>query len=90
MERRRQIIRDALLARVQLIQRMSGALATKSNHTMPVEFFRDVLDETFSDADTERQIETALSWGRYAGILNYDAASDTITLPEAAESVPLH
>jgi NitT/TauT family transport system ATP-binding protein len=96
MERQRQIIRDSVLARVQLVQRMSSALASKSNHTMPLEFFRDILDESFSDADTERQIETALSWGRYTGILNYDAASDTISVPEppapaeVPESMPLH
>jgi NitT/TauT family transport system ATP-binding protein len=96
MERRRQIIRNSVLAHVQLLQRMSSALANKSNHTMPVEFFRDVLDESFSEADAERQIDTALNWGRNTGILNYDAASDTISLPEAAspaelpESVPLH
>jgi NitT/TauT family transport system ATP-binding protein len=96
MEPRRQIIRDSVLAHVQLVQRMKSALESKSNHTMPVEFFRDVLDESFSDADTERQIETALSWGRYAGILEYDSASDTISVPEVAapaetaESVPLH
>ncbi len=93
MESRRQIIRDSVLAHIQLIQRMSGALESKTNHTMPLEFFRDILDESFSDADTERQIQTALNWGRHAGILNYDSESDTISLPEPAaiqESVPLH
>jgi NitT/TauT family transport system ATP-binding protein len=96
MEPRRLLIRDSVLAHIQLLQRMNSALASKSNHTMPVEFFRDVLDESFSDADTERQIETALSWGRYAGILHYDSSSDTISSPEPAapveapESVPLH
>ena len=29
---------------------------------MPVEFFRDILDEHFSDSETERQIDTALHW----------------------------
>ncbi|HEY3836232.1 MAG TPA: nitrate/sulfonate/bicarbonate ABC transporter ATP-binding protein, partial [Bryobacteraceae bacterium] len=96
MEPRRQIIREAVLKDIQLVQRMQSALASKSNRTMPLEFFRDILDESFSDADTARQIETALSWGRYAGILDYDSESDTISLPENAavsepvESVPLH
>jgi NitT/TauT family transport system ATP-binding protein len=85
MERRRQMIRDSVLAHIQLVQRMNGALQSKSNHTMPLEFFRDVLDESFSDADTQRQIETALSWGRYAGILDYDSERDTISWPENAQ-----
>jgi len=79
---------------------MSSALASKSNHAMPVEFFRDILDESFSDAQTRHQVETALDWGRYAGIFNYDAANDTLSRPEPSvpaespaesnESVPLH
>jgi NitT/TauT family transport system ATP-binding protein len=97
MEVRRKLIREAMLANIQLIQRMMGALASKSNHSMPVEFFRDILDESFSDAQTKNQVETALDWGRFAGIFNYDAAQDTLSLPEPAtpphpeaESVPLH
>ena len=91
IERRRQITRDSVLEHVQLVQRMISALSSKSDHTMPLEFFRDILDESFSDADTQRQIETALSWGRNAGILNFDSERDTISLPEpVAESVPLH
>ena len=96
MDVRRQIIRDNVLLHIQLVQQMNSALATKSNHTMPLEFFRDILDESFSEADTTRQIDTALSWARYAGILDYDSATDTISLPEpvpvaeSQESVPLH
>ena len=75
---------------------MTSALAGKRDHTMPMEFFRDILDESYSDAQTQHQVETALDWGRYAGIFNYDAAKDALTLPEpvtpveAEESVPLH
>ncbi len=98
METRRKLVRDAMLSNIQLIQRMLSALASKSNHTMPVEFFRDILDESFSDAETRHQMEAALDWGRYAGIFHYDAAKDTLSLPEPAtpvqpvqdESVPLH
>ena len=100
METRRKLLREAMLAHVQLIQRMTSALATKSNRTMPVEFFRDILDESFSDEQTRHQVETALDWGRNAGIFNYDAARDSISLPEPLtpsgadedhrESVPLH
>lgn len=90
METRRKLVRDAMLSNIQLIQRMSSALASKSNHTMPVEFFRDILDESFSDTQTRHQVETALDWGRYAGIFNYDAAHDTVSSPESQESVHLH
>jgi len=75
---RKVLFREAALAHVTLLQQMNGALASKSDHTIPVELFRDILDEYFSDRDVERQIETALNWGRYGGIFAYDSESDRL------------
>jgi NitT/TauT family transport system ATP-binding protein len=58
---------------------MDSALASKSDHTMPLEFFRDLLREHFSHKETERQIETALNWGRYGDVFTYDSESDRLT-----------
>jgi NitT/TauT family transport system ATP-binding protein len=92
---RRKLFREAALAHVTVLQKMKATLERKSNHTMPVEFFRDLLDEHFSEAEANRQIETALYWGRYAGIFTYDSETDTIRgIPEgeaadSGEEVPL-
>ena len=51
---------------------MKSALESRSDHVMPLEFFHDILDEHFTEAEVEKQIETALNWGRYAGIFSYD------------------
>jgi NitT/TauT family transport system ATP-binding protein len=83
---RKHLFRQAVLAHVPLLQQMNSALAGKSDHRMPLEFFRDVLEEHFSEAETERQIETALNWGRYAEIFTYDSESDTLSSQEAAEA----
>ena len=53
--------------------RCSSALDSKSDHAMPLEFFRDILDEHFSDEEVKQQIETALHWGRYGEIFTYDS-----------------
>jgi NitT/TauT family transport system ATP-binding protein len=74
------LFREAALGNAMLLQQMHSALLNKTDHTMPLEFFRDVLDEYFSEREVERQIETALNWGRYAGIFNYDSENDTISL----------
>ncbi len=94
---RKAVFREAVLAHVSLLQQIQSALEKKSNHTMPVEFFRDLLDERFAQVEVEQQIETALNWGRYAELFTYDAEDDTVHLhsPEhhgenSPESASLH
>jgi NitT/TauT family transport system ATP-binding protein len=90
---RKRLFREAL-THVPLMQQIVSTLENKSDHTMPVEFFRDLLDERLPAHDVELQIETALNWGRYADIFTYDSASDRLRLigetaaPE--EAAPLH
>jgi NitT/TauT family transport system ATP-binding protein len=76
---------QAVLSHVVLIQRMKSALESKSDHLMPLEFFRDILDEHFTATEVERQLETALNWCRYAEILDYDPETDTLRLHPATQ-----
>src|SRR5580698_9986948 len=77
---RKELFREAALAHVTLLQQMNGALASKSDHTMPLEWFRDILEEHFSDAEVQRQLDTALNWGRYGDIFTYDSETDRLLL----------
>jgi NitT/TauT family transport system ATP-binding protein len=61
---------------------MHQALRSKSDHAMPLEFFRDVLEEHFSESEAQRQIETALNWGRYGDIFTFDSETDRLLLYE--------
>ena len=83
---RKNLFRDAALAHVELLQKMRAALESKSDHTMPLEFFRDFLEERFPDEAVERQIETALNWGRYADLFSYDSESDRLSLYQPADA----
>jgi NitT/TauT family transport system ATP-binding protein len=83
---RRSVFRQAILDRAPFIQKIRSALENRSDHVMPLEFFHDILDEHFTEAEVEKQIETALNWGRYAGIFSYDAESDTLRLDHGEES----
>ncbi len=78
---RQNFFKAAVLEHVPLLQQMNSALASKTDHAMPLEFFRDVLDERFSAEETQRQIETALDWGRYSGIFAYDSETDRLVTP---------
>ncbi len=80
---RRHLFRDAALAHVALLQQMHSALMNKSDHSMPADFFRDVLEEHFSDQEVVKQMETALTWGRYGEIVRYDSETDKVQLYEA-------
>ena len=96
IEAKKGLFRDAALAHVDLLQKMRKTLESKSDGSMPLQFFHDLLDEHFSEADTETQIETALNWGRYGGIFTYDPETDRVRLQNAgasentAESTALH
>jgi NitT/TauT family transport system ATP-binding protein len=77
---RKGLFREAALAHVALLQQMRSCLASKADHAMPLEFFRDVLRERLSGQEVDRQLETALNWGRYSDILSYDRQADRIQL----------
>ena len=79
---RKGLFREAALAGVPILQQMHGVLHGKPDHTMPLEFFRDLLQKDFSDEDAQHQIETALNWGRYGDLFTYDATSDRLSLHE--------
>jgi NitT/TauT family transport system ATP-binding protein len=52
---------------------------------VPDKFFIDMLNEQFSEEECERQIETAVTWGRYAELFDYDAGHRRFVLPDAQD-----
>jgi NitT/TauT family transport system ATP-binding protein len=92
IEKRTTLFREAALKHVSLLQQINMALSIKGDHSMPLEFYRDVLDEHFTPDEVKRQIETVLHWGRYAGIFTYDSENDRLLAhasPEDDHAVPL-
>jgi NitT/TauT family transport system ATP-binding protein len=85
---RRSLFRGAALARASLIQKIVSALENRSDHTMPLEFFHDILDEHFTEEEVVKQLETALNWGRYSGLFSYDQERETLQLDQGEESMP--
>ena len=81
---RKKLFREAALSHVTLIQQIRNALERKSDRAVPLEFFRDVLDKHLSQEEAQRQLDTALNWGRYAEIFTYDSQTDRLLLDEAS------
>ena len=72
--RRKELFKVAASSHVTLIRQIARALASKADHTLSDEFFRDLLDEHFTQEESGRQIETAVNWGRYAELFELQAA----------------
>lgn len=79
---RKEMFRAQALERVQLIQQIVRALKAKNNHTLDDEFFLDILDEHYSEEESRRQLDTAINWGRYAELFEYDRNAGRLTLEQ--------
>ncbi len=84
--KQKELFRDAAIEHVLLLRQITRALDTKSDHTVPEEFFLDMLDEQFSQEETLRQLETAINWGRYAELFDFDAGRRRFIKPEVEDT----
>ncbi|WP_298445450.1 nitrate/sulfonate/bicarbonate ABC transporter ATP-binding protein [Gordonia sp. (in: high G+C Gram-positive bacteria)] len=71
--------------RAPLVRTIVRALRVNDRHCLRLSFFRDLLRRGFADDDADRQLRTAVDWGRYAELYDYDADSDQLRLdPDVA------
>lgn len=78
---RKAIIRDQLRD-IPLFRLIDRVLRSKSSHAMDKEFFNDILEEHFSVEEAERQLKTAINWGRFADLFHYDTDTELLYLAE--------
>jgi NitT/TauT family transport system ATP-binding protein len=80
--RQKELFRTAALENVLLLRQIVRALEAKSDRSVPEEFFHDMLDEQFSEDETILQLATAINWGRYAELFDFDVSRRRFILPE--------
>ncbi len=78
----KELFRKAAVDNVLLLRQIVRAIEAKSDRSVSEDFFHDLLDEQFSEEETQRQLETAISWGRYAELFDFDAARRRFIQPE--------
>jgi len=83
---RKVLFRQAAMSHVPLLRQIEHALRMKSDRALPDEFFYDILEEHFSEDEAERQLNTALHWGRYAEIFDYDADEGKLFLTDPQDA----
>jgi NitT/TauT family transport system ATP-binding protein len=88
IQQRKVLFRQAALEHATILKQIDSILKRKADHSIADEFFHDILDEHFSEEEVQRQFETAMNWGRYAEIFDYDRASGRLvqTEPPQAEA----
>jgi NitT/TauT family transport system ATP-binding protein len=91
IQRRKELFRQASLEHVTILKQIDSILKRKSDHSIADEFFHDILDEHFSEDEVQRQFETAMNWGRYAEIFDYDREKNRLvqTEPPAPAETPI-
>ena len=87
--------RQACLDHVTILKQIDSILKRKSDHAIADEFFHDILDEHFAEDEVQRQFETAVNWGRYAEIFDYDREHGRLvqtepTAPAESASIANH
>ena len=88
IQSQKQMFREAALKNVAILRLIENTLHAKRDRAIGEEFFRDILDEHFSADEVERQFDTALNWGRYGEIFDYDSTTGRLFHSEAADSAP--
>ena len=76
------IFRSHALAHVKILATVVNTLAAKADKSMRADFFLDLLEEHYSAEEAQRQFDTAVDWGRYAELFEYDAVSQRVWLSD--------
>lgn len=84
IDEQKKIFREAALSRILLFQQIVKVLNEKSDHSIPLELFRDILDEHHPEEEIQRQLDTVLNWGRYCELFAYDSEKERLYLPQTA------
>ncbi len=77
------LFRQQVLEYVPIVATITRTLVSKENKTMKADFFLDLLDEYYPAAEAKAQFNTAIEWGRYAELFEYDAVEERLKLGEA-------
>jgi NitT/TauT family transport system ATP-binding protein len=68
---RRQLFRQQALANVELLSQIVKQLEAAPDHKLKHDGILDLLEQSFSPVEARRKLQTAINWGRYAGLFTY-------------------
>jgi NitT/TauT family transport system ATP-binding protein len=87
----KQIFAQQARTRAPLVRTICKALAASADGNLRAGFFLDLLKRGFGTGEAQQQLDTAIDWGRYAELFDYDTDTDQITAdPAAGIFTPAH
>jgi NitT/TauT family transport system ATP-binding protein len=72
--------------RAPLVRAVVQALAATEDHRLRAGFFLDLLRRGYSTEEARSQLDTAIDWGRYAELYDYDHDEAAFTLEPGAQA----
>jgi NitT/TauT family transport system ATP-binding protein len=78
------VFREQLLACAPIFNAIVKTLGASRSKSIPADFFLDLWDEYFPEEEVQRQFATAVDWGRYAELFEYDTNERVLRLHEEA------
>ena len=82
---RQEIFGQQLLTHVPLAARIRKDLEAEGSGALSEEPFVALLEESLDAEEAKRMLETAIEWGRYGEVFEYDFHTGLLRLPEGAE-----
>lgn len=81
----KKIFRDQAIKNVSLVRKIVEALQAAPRHVLPEEHFLQFLETHFSEEEAQAQLNTAISWGRYAELFSFQEDRGMFRLEEETE-----
>ena len=79
--RSKDLFRQQVLQRIPVLSSIVHTLQEKADGSMKSDFFLGIWDDYFPLEEAERQLATAVDWGRYAELFEFNAGEGRLTLP---------
>ncbi len=76
----KQLFAEQARDRAPLVRSICKALASTKDGNLDVRFFLDLLRRGFSEDEAREQLDTAIDWGRYGELFEYDADTGQLSL----------
>ncbi|WP_446430185.1 ABC transporter ATP-binding protein [Leucobacter sp. 1207-22] len=83
----KEVFAELAVAHAPLVRTIVRALENSNDGALRDDFFRDLLLRGFTAEDAQQQLDTAIQWGRYGELYDFDANTGELILSEVAAAI---